>query len=383
MDSPVGFNPAIAPTTAMPSFPNATPQPRRVLVTGGAGFIGSHLCERLLEVGCELLCVDNFFTGTRRNIEHLLDHPRFEILRHDITFPLYVEVDEIYNLACPASPVHYQRDPVQTTKTSVLGAINLLGLAKRLRCRILQASTSEVYGDPQVHPQQESYWGHVNPIGPRSCYDEGKRCAETLFFDYNRQHNLKIKVLRIFNTYGPRMQPNDGRVVSNFIVQALNNQSITIFGDGLQTRSFCFVDDLVGGLIGLMNSPDKITGPINCGNPNEFTIRDLAEKVIAMTGSRSRIVHRALPQDDPRQRRPDISQAQELLDWRPTVMLTEGLQRTISYFDQLLSVAAGRGATGSDHRTAVSTSGQPLAARLAFSWFESYQAASASLYDQV
>jgi UDP-glucuronate decarboxylase len=342
MDIPVGFNRTIAPTTVSVSFTSATPQRRRVLVTGGAGFIGSHLCERLLQAGCDLLCADNFFTGTRRNIEHLLDHPRFELLRHDITFPLYVEVDEIYNLACPASPVHYQWDPVQTTKTSVLGAINMLGLAKRLRGKILQASTSEVYGDPQVHPQQESYWGHVNPIGPRSCYDEGKRCAETLFFDYRRQHNLKIKVLRIFNTYGPRMQPNDGRVVSNFIVQALSNQQITIYGDGLQTRSFCFVDDLVSGMIGLMNTPDKITGPMNCGNPNEFTIRDLAEKVIALTGSRSRIVHRALPQDDPRQRRPDISQAQELLDWRPTVMLTEGLQRTISYFDQLLSVAGAK-----------------------------------------
>ena len=295
MDFPIGSDQTIqiAPTTAIALFPNATPPPRRVLVTGGAGFIGSHLCERLLEIGCDVLCVDNFFTGTRRNIEHLLDHPRFELLRHDITFPLYVEVDEIYNLACPASPVHYQWDPVQTTKTSVLGAINMLGLAKRLRGKILQASTSEVYGDPEVHPQQESYWGHVNPIGPRSCYDEGKRCAETLFFDYARQHKLKIKVLRIFNTYGPRMQPNDGRVVSNFIVQALNNQPITIYGDGLQTRSFCFVDDLVSGMIGLMNTPDRITGPINCGNPNEFTIRDLAEKVIAMTGSRSRIVHRA------------------------------------------------------------------------------------------
>jgi UDP-glucuronate decarboxylase len=338
MDYPVGFNQIVSPSIAKAPLTNAMLQPRRVLVTGGAGFIGSHLCECLLDIGCDLLCVDNFFTGTRRNIEHLLDHPRFEFLRHDITFPLYVEVDEIYNLACPASPVHYQRDPVQTAKTSVLGAINMLGLAKRLRSKILQASTSEVYGDPEVHPQEESYWGHVNPIGPRSCYDEGKRCAETLFFDYRRQHNLKIKVLRIFNTYGPRMQPNDGRVVSNFIVQALNNQPITIYGDGLQTRSFCFVDDLVAGMIGLMNTPDKITGPVNCGNPNEFTIRDLAEKVIAMTGSRSRIIHRALPQDDPKQRRPDISQAQDLLDWQPTVMLTEGLQRTISYFEQLLSV---------------------------------------------
>jgi UDP-glucuronate decarboxylase len=374
MDFPVSFR--RTPITTMASFPNATPQPRRVLVTGGAGFIGSHLCERLLEIGCDLLCVDNFFTGTRRNIEHLLDHPRFEILRHDITFPLYVEVDEIYNLACPASPVHYQWDPVQTTKTSVLGAINMLGLAKRVRGKILQASTSEVYGDPQMHPQQESYWGHVNPIGPRSCYDEGKRCAETLFFDYSRQHNLKIKVLRIFNTYGPRMQPNDGRVVSNFIVQALNNQDITIYGDGQQTRSFCFVDDLVRGIIGLMNTPDKITGPMNCGNPNEFTIRDLAEKVIAMTSSRSRIVHRPLPQDDPRQRRPDISQAQELLDWRPTVMLTEGLQRTISYFDQLLSVdgaqafAEARPAaatTPSKVATAVGRESTPLAQRSASS----------------
>jgi UDP-glucuronate decarboxylase len=338
MNYPVDLNQIVSPSIAKAPLTNAMLQPRRVLVTGGAGFIGSHLCECLLEIGCDLLCVDNFFTGTRRNIEHLLDHPRFEFLRHDVTFPLYVEVDEIYNLACPASPVHYQRDPVQTAKTSVLGAINMLGLAKRLRSKILQASTSEVYGDPEVHPQEESYWGHVNPIGPRSCYDEGKRCAETLFFDYRRQHNLKIKVLRIFNTYGPRMQPNDGRVVSNFIVQALNNQPITIYGDGLQTRSFCFVDDLVAGMIGLMNTPDEVTGPVNCGNPNEFTIRDLAEKVIAMTGSRSRIIHRALPQDDPKQRRPDISQAQDLLDWRPTVMLPEGLQRTIAYFEQLLSV---------------------------------------------
>src|SRR5246127_1054398 len=324
----------------MKNNPNAAPVPRRVLVTGGAGFIGSPLGERLLGAGHDVLCVDNFFTGNKRNIQHLLDHHRFELLRHDVTFPLYVEVDEIYNLACPASPVHYQWDPVQTTKTSVLGAINMLGLAKRVKAKILQASTSEVYGDPQVHPQQESYWGHVNPIGPRSCYDEGKRCAETLFFDYSRQHKLKIKVLRIFNTYGPRMRPNDVRVVSNFIIQALDNQPITIYGDGQQTRSFCFVDDLVGGMIGLMNTPDMITGPMNCGNPNEFTIRELAEKVITMTGSRSRIVHRALPQDDPRQRRPDISQAQELLDWRPTVMLDEGLRRTISYFEQLLSVAA-------------------------------------------
>ena len=337
MDYPADPSPTIAPTAVIGSLPDSIHQPRRVLVTGGAGFIGSHLCERLLEAGCEVLCVDNFFTGARRNVEHLRDHPRFEILRHDVTFPLYVEIDEIFNLACPASPVHYQWDPVQTTKTSVLGAINMLGLAKRLRGKILQASTSEIYGDPEVHPQQESYWGHVNPIGPRSCYDEGKRCAETLFFDYSRQHHLRIKVMRIFNTYGPRMQPNDGRVVSNFIIQALNNQPITIYGDGLQTRSFCFVDDLVKGMIGLMNTPDSVTGPINCGNPNEFTIRDLAEKVIAMTGSRSRIVHRPLPQDDPRQRRPDISQAQELMRWRPTVMLTEGLQRTIAFFDKLQS----------------------------------------------
>jgi len=314
----------------------------RVLVTGGAGFLGSHLCERLLTEGASVICADNYFTGTKQNIERLIEHPRFESMRHDVTFPLYVEVDQIYNLACPASPIHYQHDPVQTTKTSVNGAINMLGLAKRLRAKILQASTSEVYGDPSVHPQAEDYWGHVNPIGPRSCYDEGKRCAETLFFDYRRQHNLKVKVLRIFNTYGPRMQPNDGRVVSNFIIQALNNQPITIYGDGQQTRSFCFVDDLVGGMIGLMNTPDKITGPMNCGNPNEFTIRELAEKVIAMTGSRSRIIHQALPQDDPRQRRPDISQAQEVLDWRPTVMLTEGLQRTIAYFEQLLSVTDTR-----------------------------------------
>src|SRR5215813_11383955 len=309
----------------------------RVIVTGGAGFLGSHLCERLLKNGANLICVDNFFTGTRRNIDRIIDHHRFDLIRHDVTFPLYIEADQIYNLACPASPIHYQHDPVQTTKTNVHGAINMLGLAKRLRASILQASTSEVYGDPAVHPQQEEYWGNVNPIGVRSCYDEGKRCAETLFFDYWRQHRLRIKVLRIFNTYGPRMQPNDGRVVSNFIIQALNNQPITIYGDGLQTRSFCFVDDLVSGMIGLMNTPDTVTGPINCGNPNEFTIRDLAEKVIAMIGSRSRIVHRPLPRDDPRQRRPDISQAQELLDWRPTVMLAEGLRRTISYFEQLLS----------------------------------------------
>src|SRR4030088_1651049 len=290
MDVPVGFNRTIAPTSAMASFPNATLQPRRVLVTGGAGFIGSHLCERLLEIGCDVLCVDNFFTGARRNIEHLLDHPRFEFLRHDITFPLYVEVDAIYNLACPASPVHYQRDPVQTTKTSVHGAINMLGLAKRVQAKILQASTSEVYGDPNVHPQTENYWGHVNPVGPRSCYDEGKRCAETLFMDYRRQHNLRIKIARIFNTYGPRMHPNDGRVVSNFIVQALRQEPITIYGEGNQTRSFCFVDDLVEGIVRLMDSDDNFPGPLNLGNPNEFTIRQLAELIIELTGSRSKLV---------------------------------------------------------------------------------------------
>ncbi len=308
----------------------------RVLITGGAGFIGSHLAERLLTEGTEVLCVDNFFTGTRRNVEHLLDHKRFEILRHDVTFPLYVQVDQIYNLACPASPIHYQRDPVQTTKTSVHGAINMLGLAKRLRARILQASTSEVYGDPDIHPQTEDYWGRVNPIGPRSCYDEGKRCAETLFFDYRRQNLLSIKVARIFNTYGPRMHPNDGRVVSNFIVQALLGRDVTVYGDGLQTRSFCYVDDLVSGLVSLMKTPDEITGPINLGNPTEFTIKELAETIIDLTGSRSRIVHQKLPQDDPRQRRPDISRAQELLDWRPSIALNEGLGRTIRYFDQLL-----------------------------------------------
>ncbi len=308
----------------------------RVLISGGAGFIGSHLADRLLAEGAEILCVDNFFTGSRRNIIHLLDSRRFELLRHDITFPLYVEVDQIYNLACPASPIHYQRDPVQTTKTSVHGAINMLGLAKRLRARILQASTSEVYGDPEVHPQTEDYWGRVNPIGPRSCYDEGKRCAETLFFDYRRQHNLPIKVARIFNTYGPRMHPNDGRVVSNFIVQALLGRDITVCGDGMQTRSFCYVDDLVSGLILLMKSPDEVTGPINIGNPAEFTILQLARTVIDLTGARSRIVHQPLPQDDPRQRQPDISRAQEVLGWRPSIQLEEGLKRTIAYFEELL-----------------------------------------------
>jgi UDP-glucuronate decarboxylase len=308
----------------------------RVLVTGGAGFLGSHLCEHLLERGASVICVDNYFTGTRRNIDGMLDHHRFELIRHDVTFPLYVEVDQIYNLACPASPIHYQHDPVQTTKTSVHGAINMLGLAKRLRAKILQASTSEVYGDPSVHPQSEDYWGHVNPIGPRSCYDEGKRCAETLFFDYWRQHRLGIKVARIFNTYGPRMHPNDGRVVSNFIVQALLSRDITVFGDGLQTRSFCYVNDLVDGLIRLMDTGDGVTGPINIGNPTEFTMLELASLVIELTGSRSRIVHRALPQDDPRQRRPDISKADKLLGWAPKTALREGLNKTIGYFESLL-----------------------------------------------
>jgi UDP-glucuronate decarboxylase len=310
---------------------------RRVLISGGAGFLGSHLTERLLEQGCQVLCVDNFFTGTRRNIEHLLDHKGFELLRHDITHPIFVEVDEIFNLACPASPIHYQKDPVQTTKTSVIGAINMLGLAKRLKLKILQASTSEVYGDPSVHPQHEAYWGHVNPIGPRSCYDEGKRCAETLFFDYWRQHRLPIKVARIFNTYGPRTHPNDGRVVSSFIVQALRNQDITVFGDGQQTRSFCYVDDLIRGLLSLMETGPEIVGPINLGNPEEFTMRQLAELILELTGSRSKIVHRPLPQDDPRQRRPDISEAQRLLGWRPAISLKEGLTKTIPYLEQLLA----------------------------------------------
>lgn len=307
------------------------------LVTGGAGFLGSHLCERLLADGHDVICLDNFFTGSKRNIEHLLSHPRFELLRHDVTFPLYIEVDEIYNLACPASPIHYQHDPVQTTKTSVHGAINMLGLAKRLRCRILQASTSEVYGDPTVHPQPEEYWGNVNPIGPRSCYDEGKRCAETLFFDYYRQHNLEIKVARIFNTYGPRMHPNDGRVVSNFVVQALKGQPITIYGDGSQTRSFCYVDDLIEGFVRLMRSPKEVIGPINLGNPGEFTIKELAELAIAMTGSKSTLTFLALPQDDPKQRQPDIRRAQEYLGWKPSIPLRAGLERTIAYFDKYLS----------------------------------------------
>jgi len=310
---------------------------RRILISGGAGFLGSHLADALLERGYQVLCVDNFFTGTRRNIEHLLDHKRFELLRHDITHPLFVEVDQIFNLACPASPIHYQRDPVQTTKTSVIGAINMLGLAKRLKIKILQASTSEVYGDPAVHPQDETYWGNVNPIGPRSCYDEGKRCAETLFFDYWRQHRIAIKVARIFNTYGPRTHPNDGRVVSSFIVQALLGQDITLFGDGEQTRSFCYVDDLIRGLISLIDAKDDVVGPVNLGNPIEFTMRELAVLIKELTGSHSKIVHRPLPQDDPRQRRPDISEAQRLLGWQPTVALKEGLTRTIPYFEGLLS----------------------------------------------
>ncbi|MDO8862442.1 SDR family oxidoreductase [Haliea sp. E1-2-M8] len=313
---------------------------KRILVTGGAGFLGSHLCERLLAAGHDVLCVDNFFTGSRDNVLHLLDHPHFELLRHDVTFPLYVEVDEIYNLACPASPIHYQFDPVQTTKTSVHGAINMLGLAKRVKARILQASTSEVYGDPEVHPQREDYWGRVNPLGPRACYDEGKRCAETLFFDYHRQHDLRIKVARIFNTYGPRMHPNDGRVVSNFIVHALRNKPIILYGDGQQTRSFCYVDDLVDGLIRLMETPDEVTGPVNLGNPVEFTIRQLAEQVLAQTDSRAQIINEPLPADDPRQRQPDIGLARELLGWEPTVALTEGLEHTIAYFRPLLASAA-------------------------------------------
>ena len=305
---------------------------KRVLVTGGAGFIGSHLCLRLLEDGADVLCVDNFFTGTKDNIVDLLDNPHFELMRHDVTFPLYVEVDEIYNLACPASPRHYQYDPVQTTKTSVHGAINMLGLAKRTRAKILQASTSEVYGDPEVHPQPESYKGSVNPIGPRSCYDEGKRCAETLFFDYRRQHDLRIKVARIFNTYGPNMQPNDGRVISNFIVQALKGESITVYGDGSQTRSFCYVDDLVEGLVRLMATDGQLTGPINLGNPVEFTIKELAEKIVAKTGTKSAIVFRDLPEDDPMQRCPDTGLAEKELGWKPTVFLDDGLERTINYF---------------------------------------------------
>lgn len=305
---------------------------KRILVTGGAGFLGSHLCERLLNDGHEILCVDNFFTGTRENVIHLLNNPRFELLRHDVTFPLYVEVDEIYNLACPASPIHYQYDPVQTTKTSVHGAINMLGLAKRTNAKILQASTSEVYGDPHIHPQKEAYWGNVNPIGIRACYDEGKRCAETLFFDYHRQHGLRIKIARIFNTYGPRMHPNDGRVVSNFIMQALKNEAITIYGDGLQTRSFCYVSDLIDGLIRLMNSPDDFSGPVNLGNPQELAIKALAEKIISLAKSNSKLIHYSLPQDDPKQRRPDIQLAKEVLSWQPVTELDAGLQNAIDYF---------------------------------------------------
>jgi UDP-glucuronate decarboxylase len=310
---------------------------RRVLVSGGAGFLGSHLCERLVARGDQVLCLDNFFTGTRRNIEHILNHKNFELLRHDITHPLFVEVDEIFNLACPASPLHYKKDPVQTTKTSVIGAINMLGLAKRLKIKVLQASTSEIYGDPTIHPQPESYWGNVNPIGPRSCYDEGKRCAETLFFDYWRQHRLPIKVVRIFNTYGPRTHPNDGRVVSSFIVQALLNKDITVFGDGSHTRSFCYVDDLISGLTRMMDTPTEITGPVNLGNPAELSILEIAQTVLDLTGSRSRIVHRPLPQDDPKQRRPDISEADRVLRWRPTVPLREGLRKTIAYFEEMLA----------------------------------------------
>ncbi len=309
----------------------------RILVTGGAGFVGSHLCNRLLSDGGDVLCVDNYYTGSKNNIAGLIDQPRFEAMRHDVTFPLYVEVDQIYNLACPASPVHYQFDPVQTTKTSVHGAINMLGLAKRVRARILQASTSEVYGDPEVHPQTEDYWGHANPIGPRACYDEGKRCAETLFFDYRRQHGLAIKVARIFNTYGPRMHPNDGRVVSNFIVQALKGEDVTVFGDGRQTRSFCYIDDMVDALVRLMASPDDFTGPVNFGNPNEYTVLQLAEQVIELTASRSKIVFETLPLDDPVQRRPDITLAGTALGWEPRVMLTDGLKRTIEYFETVLA----------------------------------------------
>ncbi len=310
---------------------------KRVLVTGGAGFLGAHLCKKLLEQGCEILCVDNFHTGTKRNIQHLLQYPLFELMRHDVTFPLYVEVDEIYNLACPASPIHYQHDPVQTTKTSVHGAINMLGLAKRLNAKILQASTSEVYGDPAVHPQSESYWGNVNPIGPRSCYDEGKRCAETLFFDYYRQHNLQIKIARIFNTYGPGMHINDGRVVSNFIIQALKNHDITIYGNGHQTRSFCYVDDLIDGLIKLMNTGPKFTGPVNIGNVGELTVQQLAETIIELVGSSSKLIYKPLPEDDPLQRQPDLTLAKKVLSWEPTTDLKIGLQKTITYFENIIA----------------------------------------------
>jgi UDP-glucuronate decarboxylase len=317
-------------------------QTKRVLVTGGAGFLGSHLCERLLAEGCEVLCVDNFFTGRRANVAHLLDNPLFELMRHDVTFPLYVETDEIYNLACPASPIHYQFDPVQTTKTSVHGAINMLGLAKRVRATIFQASTSEVYGDPEVHPQQESYWGNVNPIGLRSCYDEGKRCAETLFFDYHRQHGLKIKVARIFNTYGPRMHPQDGRVVSNFIVQALQGRPITLYGDGQQTRSFCYVDDLVEGFLRMMATDPSVTGPMNLGNPKEFTIRELAEVIRDVVGSKVPFIHQPLPMDDPQRRQPDITYARQVLNWEPHVALRQGIEATVAYFDRLLTASGGR-----------------------------------------
>jgi UDP-glucuronate decarboxylase len=325
---------------------------QRIAVTGGSGFLGSHLCDHLLARGAEVICIDNFFTGARRNIEHLIGEKRFELIRHDVTFPIYLEIDEIYNLACPASPIHYQYDPVQTTKTSVHGAINMLGLAKRVRAKILQASTSEVYGDPTVHPQPEDYWGHVNPIGPRSCYDESKRCAETLFFDYWRQHRLRIKVARIFNTYGPRMHPRDGRVVSNFIVQALLGRDITIYGDGTQTRSFCYVDDLIDGLIRLMQSEDDVTGPINIGNPAEFSMIELAKEVLDLTGSKSKIARKPLPQDDPRQRQPDIAKAQKLLGWKPGTSLKDGLKKTIAYFEELLGEpgtmeAIDRGVAGS------------------------------------
>jgi len=328
----------------------ASPLAKRILVTGGAGFLGSHLCEALIEQGHEVLCVDNFFTGTRRNIKDLLPHPNFELLRHDVTHSLFVEADEIYNLACPASPIHYQFDPVQTTKTSVIGAINMLGLAKRLKAKIFQASTSEIYGDPHVHPQAEEYCGNVNTTGPRACYDEGKRCAETLCFDYWRQHKVRIKVVRIFNTYGPRMHPNDGRVVSTFIVQALRNENITVFGDGSQTRSFCYVDDLIRGFISMMNSSDSITGPINLGNPTEFTIRELAEKVISIIGSKSKLIFCPLPADDPKQRQPEISRAENLLKWTPNVELDQGLVRTIQYFESLLRTPALAVSTGAGAR---------------------------------
>src|SRR5688572_22745032 len=338
-----------------------------ILVTGGAGFLGSHLCDRLLADGQDVICVDNFFTGRKKNIEHLIGHPRFELMRHDVTLPLYIEVDAIYNLACPASPVHYTHDPIQTTKTSVLGALNMLGLAKRLKCPIMQASTSEVYGDPSVHPQTEDYWGNVNPIGPRACYDEGKRCAETLFFDYHRQHGIKIKVARIFNTYGPRMAPNDGRVVSNFIIHALKGVPITIYGDGSQTRSFCYVDDLVEGFLRLMASPVDVTGPMNLGNPGEFTIKELAQLVLELTGSRSKLAYLPLPQDDPRQRKPDITFARDRLNWEPTVPLREGLIDTIAHFDRLLSSAAepafnGARASVRARPISVPVGGVPLAA---------------------